>query len=156
WRELKFEVQADVRPTELNRVLPPNTDYRESTSLLLSVRCPSTRIRMPVILQPDDQVVGRWIGEVYLRRHDVRSRIEVQPFLVRSTMVPASASLSGNYARFKGATIGVGVPLVVQVDPSPPRGKSPFKITWVDFRGENDWLKANHATLFFLRIEGEE
>lgn len=155
WRELKFEVQVDVRPAELNKVLPPQSDYRESTALLLSVRCPSTRIRIPVVLEPDKKVACRWTGEVHLRRHDVRSRVEVQGFLVRSTMIPSTAPLGGNYARFKGATIGVGAPLVVQVDQSILRGKSPFKIRWVDFRVENEWLKANHSTLFFLKIEGD-
>jgi hypothetical protein len=155
WRELKFEVQAAVRPTELNRVLPPRTDYRESTGLLLSVRCPSTRMRIPVVLEPDPKRVGCWLGDVHLRRHDVRSRVEVQGFLVRKTMIPPGVVLGGNFARFQGATIGVGEPLIVQVDQSILRGKSPFKIRWVDFRVGDEWLKANHGTLFFLKIDGD-
>lgn len=156
WRELKFEVQAVVRPTELNKILPPRTDYRESTTLLLSVRCPSTRTRVPVVLEPDPKVVGQWRGDVHLRRHDVRSRVEIQGFLVRKTGIPAGAALGGKFARFQGATIGVGEPLIVQVDQSITRGKSPFKIRWVDFRAAADeWLKANHGTLFFLKVDGD-
>jgi hypothetical protein len=156
WRELKFEVQAVVRPTELNKVLPAGTDYRESTTLLLSVRCPSTRLRIPVVLEPDPKVIGQWHGDVHLRRHDVRSRVEIQGFLVRRTGIPAGVALSGNYARFQGATIGIGEPLIVQVDQSITRGKSPFRIRWVDFRAAADeWLKANHGTLFFLKVDGD-
>jgi hypothetical protein len=155
WRELTFEVQADVRPTELAKVFPPGTDYRESSALLLSVRCPSTRMRMPVLLEPDKKIPGRWSGETHLRRHEVRSRVEIQAFLVRTTSIPASIPLPGNYARFEGATVGVGSTLSVQVDQSAPHGKSPFRIRWVDFRTGNDWLRANHSTLFYLSIEGE-
>lgn len=155
WRELTFEVQAYIRPTELSKVFPSGTDYRESSAVLLSVRCPSTRMRLPVLLEPDTKTPGRWNGEVHLRRHEVRSRIEIQGFLVRTTSIPASVPLTGNYARFQGATVGVGAALTVQVDQSAARGKSPFRIRWVDFRAGNDWLKANHSTLFYLSIEGE-
>lgn len=155
WRELNFEVQADVPLVEMNRVLPAGSDYNESTMLLLSVRCPSTRLRIPVVLEPDKKVPGRWSGEVRLRRHEVRSRLEVQGFLVRRTKIPADLPLGGNFARFEGATIGVGMPLVVQVDESAVRGKSPFRIRWVDFRTGDEWLRGNHQTLFFLRLDGD-
>jgi hypothetical protein len=155
WRELKFEVQAVVRLTELQRVVPPRTDYRESTDLLLSVRCPSTRMRIPVVLEPDAKASGQWRGDVHLRRHDVRSRVEIQAFLVRKTGIPAGATLAGNFARFQGATIGIGEPLIVQVDQCIARGKSPFKIRWIDFRVADEWLKANHGTLFFLKVDGD-
>ncbi len=155
WRELKFEVKAVVPLTELNKVLPPRTAYDESAGVLLSVRCPSTRMRVPVILEPDPKVAGCWRGDVHLRRHDVRSRVEIQGFLVRKTKILSDVALGGNYARFQGATIGVGEPLIVQLDQSVLRGKSPFKIRWVDFRGGDEWLKANHGTLFFLKIDSD-
>ena len=56
---------------------------------------------------------------------------------------------------FQGATLGVGEPLIVQVDPSILRGKSPFKIRWLDFRNGDDWLKANWGTFFFLKVDGD-
>jgi hypothetical protein len=72
WRELKFEVQAVVRATELSRILPPRTDYRESTSLLLSVRCPSTRMRIPSSWRPT-----RRSSSVARGRASAASRCEV-------------------------------------------------------------------------------
>ena len=59
--------------------------------------------------EPDPKVMGCWRGDVHLRRHDVRSRVEIQGFLVRKTMIPPGVMLEGNFARFQGATIGVGV-----------------------------------------------
>lgn len=157
WRELRFHVQANVRLSELQKVLPAGSDHRESTTLLLSVRCPSTRVRVPIELEPDKKVDGRWSGDVHIRRQEVRSRVEVQGFLVRKTSIPDDVTLGGNFARFAGATIGIGVPLAIQVDQSILTGKSPFKIRWLDFRAaESDWLKANHTTLFYLKLEGEK
>jgi hypothetical protein len=158
WRELSFEVEARLRASELTRILPAGSDFRESTMLMLSVRCPTTKIRMPVVMDADPQTAGLWRGDIHLRRHDVKSRVEIQPFLARKTKIPDDVNLPGAFARFAGATIGVGEPLVVQIDQSSTNVACPFSVRWVDFRHNSagSWLNKHHASLFYLRFAGAQ
>jgi hypothetical protein len=158
WRELRFEVEARLRASELARILPAGSDVRESTMLILSVRCPTTKIRMPVVMDADPQTAGLWRGDIHLRRHDVKSRVEIQPFLARKTTIPDDVNLPGAFARFAGATIGAGEPLVIQIDQSSANVACPFTVRWIDFRhvAAGSWLNTHHASLFYVRFVGAQ
>jgi hypothetical protein len=158
WRELRFEVEARLRASELARILPAGSDFRESTLLMLSVRCPTTKIRMPVVMDADPQTAGLWRGDIHLRRHDVKSRVEIQPFLARKTKIPDDVELPGAFARFAGATIGAGEPLVIQIDQAAASVACPFSIRWIDFRhaSAGSWLNTHHASLFHVRFAGAQ
>jgi hypothetical protein len=157
WAELQFGVEARLDTAALAEVLPPKADFRKDAALIVSVRCPSTKLRLALRLDPDPKEDGLWAGDVHLRRKDVRSRIELLPTLTRTTEIPQSAVLPVEVARPRFALLAAGRTFAVQTDYVERTFNSPVKIKWEDFRGsKNPWRAAHGGTLYFLEPDVDE
>lgn len=157
WGELMFGIEARLDVAELTKILPAGVDYRTETALLVSVRCPSTKIRYPVQLTADPKEPGLWSGDIHLHRHNIRSRVELHPILTRTTDIPSSASIPSNISRSRFSLIGSGRAFVVSTDYVERTFDSPVKVRWEDFRqSKNSWRACHGASIYFLEPDPDE
>lgn len=157
WRRLAFRVEARLDAKHLEHVLPPRADYRQDTSMLVSVRCPRTKVRYPIELDADASEECRWFGDLEFDRRDVASRLEFHPLLHRRTQIPASAEVPAGVTRRRGALLSFGRPTSATIDETERRPEGWVKIRWEDFRAsKNHWRRGNSETLYFLEVDPEE
>src|SRR6266550_322988 len=71
WRALRVELTSQLAEADLKEILPPTSNLAEDAILVVSVRCPSTKLRRAVVLKAVGP--GKWGGEVIVYRGEVRS-----------------------------------------------------------------------------------
>jgi hypothetical protein len=154
WRALRVELAAQLEESALKRVLPPTSNLAEDTMLVVSVRCPSTKLRRAVLLKCVGQ--GKWSGQITVHRREVRSTVRLEPRLVRRTALPGADEPLGNVARDRGALIAEGPAVILAIDETARRVPGAIKMGWEDFRVSSHlWRKAHSTNLFFLEIDDE-
>jgi hypothetical protein len=154
WSELRASVEASLAPEEIKRILPPTSMVEKDSMLLLSIRCPATKLRQTIRLEYAP--IGRWRGEIQLRRSTVRSAVELYPLLVRTSTIPGEPVLPG-LARTTSAIIADGGGVRLRIDASEPSLKGALSVEWEDFReSRNTWRKAHASDLFHLDLDGSE
>lgn len=155
WRELVFELRADLAQSELDRILPEASDPVTDTMLLTSVRCAATKYRRIAILDPIDK--GAWKGSIHLYRDDVRSVVELHTFLVRSTSIPTGGMPDGRVANERGSIIAEAkvIRLVVEEANKPVKGAP--HVAWEDFtQSDHPWRRAHSSDLCYFEADGHE
>ncbi len=154
WRALRVELTAQLSEAELKAILPSTSNLTEDAILVVSVRCPSTKLRRAVVLKPVG--AGKWVGEVTVYRREVRSAVRLEPRLVRRTALPAVDTSAEEVARDRGALLAEGRPVILAVDESARRVPGAIRMGWEDFRAsDHPWRKAHHSNLFFLEVDDE-
>jgi hypothetical protein len=154
WRALRVELTTQLPEAELKAILPPTSNLAEDTILVVSVRCPSTKLRRAVILKAAG--AGKWVGEITVHRREVRSTVRLEPRLVRRTALPAADASIGDVARERGALLAEGRPVILAVDEGARRVPGAIRMGWEDFRASNHpWRKAHASNLFFLEVDDE-
>jgi len=124
--------------------------------MLVSVRCAASKFREVAVLEP--RTATSWTGDVILRRRDLRSRAELQPFLARTTDIPDAAGprFEGK-ATHKHAVIAIGENVVVHLDARLPSSTATPKVSWEDFRSsDHPWRREHPTDLFYLDIDAED
>ena len=156
WHSLHLTVEANLPPGELANILPVASSAKEDVQLLLSVQCAATKFRQAVALAPWG--MGRWRGDVVLRRSDVRDAVRVRPRLVRRTKIVAAAEADAYpLARHRGAVIAEGPDLALVIDELRKPIGGAIKMHWEDFRqSDNSWRRDHASDIFHLEPYGAE
>lgn len=156
WRALRVGVEANLPASELVAILPPTSNPKDDTLLVVSVQCAATKFRQVIALAPQGE--GRWKGGLLLQRADVRDAVRLRPRLVRRTKIPAPGDGSGvRFAHHRGAVIAEGRDLAIVIDESRKPLGGTLKMQWEDFRqGTNPWRKDHPADVFHLEPYGSE
>jgi hypothetical protein len=146
WNQLSLALTAVVPDASLRLVLPEGADAREGTALMLSIRCPATRVRE--VVRAKAEASGRWTATVLLNKNAAHTTVEVRPLLVRTTRTaPTESDVSGDYA----AVIGEGRAVRVLIDERVLNIGSSFKVTWEEFsESGNPWRKSHPDDIFHL------
>ena len=156
WFQLDFELHARLAAGKLRDLLPPGCDYRRETDLIVSLRCPSSKLRRAIKLDPDPKIDGLWVGDVSLARRDVRSRVEVHSLLVRKTELPSSSGVPTGIAHDRFALLSTGRPISLGVDFAERSIGGAVRMKWEDFRAsDHPWRKRHHQDLYFLEVDPE-
>lgn len=156
WRKLRIQLDANLPRAEMEDVLGSGSDWKEDTSLLVSVRCAATKFRRVVELAPGERYT--WTGDVTVRRADVRSTVELHPLLVRTTGIPTAqgAQLDGR-ASLASSVIATGRALRLTIDPTDRSIRGSLDIKWDAFaESEDHWRRQHARDLFFLDPHGDE
>lgn len=157
WQKLTFRLDVALDASELERILPPTSDVRSDTSLVVLMTCPATRFRRGVRLRHTGS--GQWIGHATLQRDDVRGSLTLRPQLVRVSAIPAGDDLP--YATRAGALVAAGDPVAVYVDAVPASlgtGLSAaVAMNWEDFANSDDpWRREHPDDVYHLEPFGPE
>lgn len=154
WAKLAFQLRADLPATEIERILPSSSDLRADTRMLISVRCPTTKLRLATEL--DFKSAGVWSGDLTLDRADVRRVVELHGFLVRTTSIPGGGVQSGKAAE-RGAIVAEGRTVRIHVDEVETSIKGAPMISWEDFTAsDNSWRKEHSKDLYFFEADSEK
>lgn len=156
WRELEFDIEARVPRNKLKEILPEGANYREDVSLLLSVRCPSTKLRFPIELVCQSSEEGLWKGSVHVHRADVRSRLELHPLLYRRTSIPDTAAVPTLLARRRFALLGSGMPVVAMIDNVVRNFDGGVRIKWEDFSASANPMRKRYSSLLYYLDPGPD
>ncbi|MFL5560786.1 MAG: hypothetical protein ACJ79K_04840 [Gemmatimonadaceae bacterium] len=149
WEKLTVGLRAELSAGELERILPPTSALERDTKLVVSVRCPTTRLRHGVRLQA--VAAGCWEGCVTVQRADVAGALELRPVLVRRTSLPDVAGDGAGVARHAGAVIARGASIQLRLDAPSDFAHGNFKILWEDFRQSvNEWRREHASDLYQL------
>jgi hypothetical protein len=156
WNGLVITVEASLDPAKLGEVLAGGLSNAEQTRMVLSVRCPRTKLRRVVRLAAEDGRDGVWAGDVMVARRDVRSRIEFHPLLYRLTEIPTPGSASATEARHRYALLGTGQAVTAAIDDVERTADGPIKIKWLDFGdGKNPWLEKHRQTMYYFEYDDQ-
>jgi len=152
WRLLVgFEVRADS--ATLQSVLPPRASAADDTQMLLSIQCPSTKVRRSILMTQDEGGVPKWRADVDLERRDVRSRVIVRAMLCRKN--DDLSGVSTDTATRKNSLIAFGGPVVLMVDHVTRGVQSLVEFRSADFRASAlEALKGHPRNLYYLDIRG--
>ncbi len=151
WKSLHVELEAHLSEEELGRLLPKGSALERETALVVSVRCPTTKYRHAVKLTPS--AGGVWKGDLLLARRDLRSRVELQPRLIRTSTLPSAPE---ELASHVFAIVAEGRPVRLFLDDVDRPIRGTVRVMWEDFRSStNEWKKRHHNDLYFLEISDE-
>ena len=154
WRALRIELKAQLPEDTLRRLLPDTSNPADDTILVVSVRCPSTKLRRAVVLPYTGP--GKWAGEVTVYRREARSAVRLEPRLVRRTALPGIDESQASVARERGALIAEGPPVILAIDETARPVPGAIKMGWEDFSAsDHPWRKAHASNLFFLEVDDE-
>ncbi len=157
WRQLDIEIEARLELAELNRILPHGAADISETRMVISVRCPATKLRQVVALEPTPGNPGAWGGDVELDRRLVRNRVELHPMLVRSSSIPSEAAVTEGLSRQANTLIAWGRPYCCSIDLVERSITGPVAIKWRDFGdGSNPWLTTHKDSLYFLDVDPDQ
>lgn len=152
WRGLRIQLDANLPRAEMTEILPEASDWRDETSLVVSVRCASTKFRRAVELVPQDPFT--WDGGLTLKRSEVRSVVELHPMLVRKTRIPGGQNGRPESASRRGAVLATGPSLRLYVDETERPVRGALDVRWEDFsEPDNPWSKED---LFAFDAGGDE
>lgn len=139
--------------SDLKALMPASSDPAKDTMLVVSLQCPSTKLRLAVVLELVGE--GRWRGVVDITRESVKSSVRIQPRLVRKTTLPGAESGESRVARNRGEILADGRDLLIAVDPKPSSENQGPAIIWEDFRqSPNPWRKEHASDIFHLEPYG--
>ncbi|NOT08198.1 MAG: hypothetical protein HOP28_08330 [Gemmatimonadales bacterium] len=156
WARICFKVEASMPEEELAELVPLGADVSSDLHMYLSIICPATRLREAVELVRDDNV---WRGDITIRHSHVRGTVQLTPFLVRATDLPAgTAPTSGlMLATDHAMRVGEGRRLALVVDPPNRSLKGLVKTVWERFGESSDATRRSNDSLpFDLDLGGEE
>lgn len=152
WAVLTFKMTAELSSEDLRLVLPETTDPSEDAALVVTLFCPGTRFRKPVLLRYVK--TGKWVGHSSIRREDVSAELILRPQLVRVNTVPVPSEAS--FATARGAVLGGGSGARIRLNPSLPALHSAIDVLWEDFGNSEDlWRRAHADDVFQLEVFGE-
>lgn len=147
WSELVLDLQCDLPGSSLAEVLPKDSSAEKDLTMLVSVRCPATKVREAYSLTPTG--LGKWRGEVRVRRATARGNIELVPILARKTSRPRDSA--PGLATDRSAIVGEGQPIRVVVDHDDRAIHGDIDFKWEDFRESNvQWRKDHNSDIYHL------
>jgi hypothetical protein len=153
WRKIRISLEVSIPPSELKALMPSSSDPAKDAALVVSFQCPSTKLRLAVVLEPVGE--AKWRGVVDITRESVKSSVRIQPRLVRKTTLPGAESGERRVARNRGEILADGRDLMIAVDPKPSKENEGPAILWEDFRqSTNPWRKEHSSDLFHLEPYG--
>lgn len=155
WSTLAFKLKASLPEGELSRVLPKTSDPAEDLTLLVSMACKKAKYRHGVTLEWMGE--GKWVGDVSLRKRDVRGTVRLRPMLVRSTALPspkAGGDAPGSPVK-PGMMVAMGDPISLYVDEPQNLFETPIEVKWDKFAtSDNTWRENHESDVFHLEPHG--
>jgi hypothetical protein len=157
WKKLTFKLTVTLVDGELERILPPTSDVRNDTSLVVLITCPLTRYRRGIRLRQNSS--GQWVGHATIQRDDVRGSLTLRPQLVRVSSIAETGELP--YATREGALIALGELVPIYIDALPPSLGSGLSasvaMAWEDFANSDDpWRREHSDDVYHLEPFGPE
>ncbi len=155
WSGLIVTLQARIDPTHLDQILEGGPASVQETRMLVSVRCPGTKLRRSMVLEPTEP--GVWAGDVSIDRRDVRSRLEFHPLLYRLMERPAIEPPLKALGLHRHALLATGQPVSMVIDDVDRNFGGPIKIKWTDFSSsKNPWLEKHKQTLYYFEYDDND
>jgi hypothetical protein len=154
WNGLVVTVEARLDSQKIASVLAGGRESAGETRMVVSIRCPSTKLRRVVELLKDPADSDAWAGDVRLERRDVRSRVEFHPLLYRTTELPVSRVDVGELAHHRFALLATGQPTSISIDNVERSPGGPISIKWRDFAdGRHPWLEKYKQTMYYFEYD---
>lgn len=151
WDQLEISVGFQIESADLQHVLPNARRADRDAIGLVSVWCPSTKVRYGAGLEME--APGRWSGQVRIARSDIAGVVHLRPLLVRAREAGARPT-AADFATEARAILGEGAPVELVFDRSAAAFHSDFAYHWVHFsKSENTWLKTRAADAFYCSLE---
>lgn len=152
WKSINLQLEANLSQGDIHDILPEHSDWRTETSLIVSIRCATTKLRRAVELEPGEPF--SWHGDITLHRSEVRSVVELHPTLTRRTRLPEPAPERASLA---GSVIATGLAVLIHIDETDRPVRGALNVEWEDFsESEDTWRKENKSKLFDFDHGGDE
>lgn len=152
WRTITLGFNINASLELLSAVLPPTEVTSAPASLIMVLRCPTTRLRRsyPVATAPLNP--GTYVHHLVLQRDEVAGRVELIPYLVRSCQIEPQVA---GFASAKGTRLASARAWEIRLERERvPEGKF-LDVRFRSFR-EDDVLSAFGQNLYRLECDQEQ
>lgn len=154
WTGLVLTIEARFAVKSASELVAGGKGSLAETRMIVSIRCPKTKLRRVVQLQQDETDPELWAAEVTLYRRDVRSRLEFHPLFYRTTAIPSAKETPADKAVHRFALLATGQAVSVAIDDVERTLGGPIKIMWTDFGdGKNPWLERYQKTMYWFEYD---
>ncbi|MBN1655095.1 MAG: hypothetical protein JXA30_15105 [Deltaproteobacteria bacterium] len=151
WRSVALDLCLTVTAGLVERLLPESERERPPLRLLLTVRCPATRLRLGFVVANTPFKPGAYRHALKLARADIAGTVEIDAFLVLTESIEA---LYSKYAAHSGGRVASSRPWQLCVE---PRAVMPGHFLDVRYRSfdQDALLKQYQANLYRLECDQE-
>jgi hypothetical protein len=149
WDTVELSGHIEIPESTFDRVFPPHEREEAPARLFVTVRCHETIYRDKVVVRDPPIEPGEYPVKIGLERQDLRSEVELRPYLVRTDPTDSD----GNYATRRNLRVASGKIYTAVVDPDERPEEA-----WVDGQ-EVSFSDASHLPdgdkLYYLDFRNE-